>query len=194
MKGEQCDTALSAGLLGSEFTAAIAKLSGSKVTLCYQCHRCSSGCPISRFAMDDAPSKIIHAIRLGLKDMVLGSNTIWICASCKTCTARCPQGIDIAAVMDAARKISLREGFNPPEKDITIFYEEMLRMVKLTGRSFEPGLIGMLKLRTGNFTEDLGLGLTLLLKGKLPVLPHISSATPELNRLISRARKMEEGK
>ncbi|MBI4946909.1 MAG: 4Fe-4S dicluster domain-containing protein [Bacteroidetes bacterium] len=56
--------------------------------------------------MDYSPSQIIHAVRLGMIELVLNSNTIWLCASCETCTARCPQDVDIAKVMDAARIIA----------------------------------------------------------------------------------------
>ncbi len=55
--------------------------------------------------MDILPHRLIRAVHLGLKDEVIKSRTIWTCASCETCSTRCPNGIDIAHVMDAARQI-----------------------------------------------------------------------------------------
>ena len=77
---------------------------GQNVNLCFQCSKCGAGCPVE-YAMDYSPVQIIHAIRLGLDDLALTSRTIWLCASCETCTTRCPQNVEVAKVMDAAKII-----------------------------------------------------------------------------------------
>ncbi|MHC9538779.1 MAG: 4Fe-4S dicluster domain-containing protein [Vulcanimicrobiota bacterium] len=164
--------------------------SGSDIRLCYQCHKCSSGCPL-HFALEDQPSTLIHAITLGLRDLVISSSTPWLCASCKTCSTRCPQGIDVAKVMDVVRKVALQQGVESPCPDVDEFYRALLSSINVTGRSFEPLIIARLKMLTGNITEDLVLGFTMLRKGKLAIFPRISDNIGELRKIIKRCRKEE---
>lgn len=89
----------------------IEEMSGQNVLSCYQCGKCSAGCPMS-FAMDLLPNQIIRLVQLGLWDDILVSKTIWICASCFTCYARCPRGVDLSRVMEALRLLTLRKNVN----------------------------------------------------------------------------------
>lgn len=100
---------LSADDVKSDFIADLEELSGEKVLSCYQCGKCSAGCPMAD-AMDLLPNQIIRLVQLGQKEEVLNSTTIWICASCFTCEARCPKGIDLAKLMEALRVLLLRSG------------------------------------------------------------------------------------
>lgn len=86
--------------------------SGQNVNLCYQCKKCAAGCPVS-YAMDHTPAQLIHGMRLGMDDLVLNSKTMWLCASCETCTTRCPQDVDVAKVMDAVKITALHQGIKP---------------------------------------------------------------------------------
>lgn len=193
MSDAKCTLEITGTQINNVFVKDIIKKSGSNVRLCYQCHKCTAGCPIASFTMDDNPSTIIHSIRLGLKDKVLASNSIWICASCKACTSRCPQKIDVAKVMDEARKLAMKEGHIPKEKDICEFYNIMYQNICILGRMYEPGLIGFLKLKTGHYTKDLGLGWKMFWRGKLiPWHIPIGGNTGELKRIISRAEEQEE--
>jgi len=56
----------------------IEKLSQEKISTCYQCEKCTNGCPMT-FAMDILPHQIMHSIQLGLTDEVINSDTIWVC-------------------------------------------------------------------------------------------------------------------
>ena len=90
------------------FVDKVQELSGQNLLACYQCGKCSAGCPaVSQ--MDILPNQIIRFAQLGLKDELLASKAIWICASCMTCNARCPKGINIAEVIEALRQILLRK-------------------------------------------------------------------------------------
>lgn len=90
------------------FVAKVQELSGQNLLACYQCGKCSAGCPaVSQ--MDILPNQIIRYAQLGLKDELLQSKSIWICASCLTCNARCPKGINIAEIIEALRQILLRK-------------------------------------------------------------------------------------
>jgi heterodisulfide reductase subunit C len=90
------------------FVQKIEELSGQKLLVCYQCGKCSAGCPaVSQ--MDILPNQIIRFAQLGLKEELLESKSIWVCASCYTCNVRCPKGIKIAEVMEALRQVLLRK-------------------------------------------------------------------------------------
>jgi heterodisulfide reductase subunit C len=90
------------------FVGKVEELSGQNLLACYQCGKCSAGCPaVSQ--MDILPNQIIRYAQLGLKEELLESKSIWICASCFTCNARCPKGINIAEVIEALRQIQLRK-------------------------------------------------------------------------------------
>jgi heterodisulfide reductase subunit C len=90
----------------AEFIEKIESISGENLFACYQCGKCSAGCPnISE--MDILPNQIIRLLQLGQLNAAQ-SKTIWVCASCLMCTARCPRGVDLARVMEALRQVNLR--------------------------------------------------------------------------------------
>ena len=144
---------------------------GENVYLCYQCIKCTSGCPVAEF-FDWQPNQIMRALQLGQEDIALHSQTPWLCASCQTCTTRCPQGLDITAIMEFLTRESLARDIKPAIPEVNIFNEAFMREVRLWGRSYEVGLMAEMKLRTRHFTEDMDLGQKMLLKRKLPFLPH----------------------
>jgi heterodisulfide reductase subunit C len=106
------------------FVAKVEELSGQNLLACYQCGKCSAGCPAVS-EMDILPNQIIRFAQLGFKDELLKSKAIWICASCFTCNARCPKGINIAEVIEALRQILLRKR------------EDHLKVEKLTNKQKE---------------------------------------------------------
>ncbi|MCK5304011.1 MAG: 4Fe-4S dicluster domain-containing protein, partial [Candidatus Heimdallarchaeota archaeon] len=71
------------------------------------CGKCSAGCAFSNL-MEKTINHTMQLVQLGKKEKVLQSNTHWVCASCLTCTVRCPREIDVAAVMEAIREYTLR--------------------------------------------------------------------------------------
>jgi heterodisulfide reductase subunit C len=93
-----------------DFVKKIIELSGQVVTLCDQCGTCSGGCPVVA-EMDVTPSQLMKMSQLGIKD-ILDSKTIWLCASCYTCTIRCPRGLDVSKVAEALRQIILRQAID----------------------------------------------------------------------------------
>ncbi len=147
--------------------------SGQDVKDCYQCGKCSAGCPIAA-DMDLTPNQIMRLLQLGLVDEALKSGTIWLCASCETCTTRCPREVDLAAVMDALRNLAIREGIRSPERSVTLFNRIFLSIVKRYGRVFEMELIGMLNTFTLNFFKDVTKAPKLFFKGRLKLWPNFS--------------------
>jgi CoB--CoM heterodisulfide reductase subunit C len=86
---------------------------GEKVMRCFQCGTCTSDCPIARFSDTYRPRQIIRMAQLGLKDRVLKSDTLWLCASCFTCTDRCPQDVEVASVIRVLRNLAAEQGCMP---------------------------------------------------------------------------------
>jgi heterodisulfide reductase subunit B len=140
------------------------------VFLCYQCVKCTSGCPLAEF-LDWQPNQIMRALQLGQEDIALGAQTPWLCAACQTCTTRCPQGLDVAGIMEFLTREARARGLQPRVPAVEIFNQAFMREVRLWRRAYELGLMAEMKLRTGNLTGDLDLGLKMLWKRKLPFLP-----------------------
>ena len=101
---------ISKSLIEKEFVKKVEELSGQNLYLCYQCGKCSAGCPMAD-KMDFLPNNIIRLLQLGCEE-VLDSKTPWICASCFTCAVRCPRGVNIAKLMEALRLLRLRKNID----------------------------------------------------------------------------------
>ncbi len=101
-------TSISRKKIQDDFVKKIEEISGQKLLACYQCGKCSAGCPAVG-EMDILPNQVIRYAQLGLKDELLEAKSVWVCASCYTCNVRCPKGIKIAEVMEAVRQVLLRK-------------------------------------------------------------------------------------
>jgi heterodisulfide reductase subunit C len=155
------------------------KINGVPIQRCYHCRKCTAGCPLA-FAMEYNPNRIIKMIQLGMKKEVLSSSTIWLCASCETCITRCPNQVDIARMMDVLREMAIREGIGAKEKNVLIFHQAFLGCIKSRGRINEPLMMVKYKLKSGDLFSDMGMGIDMFLKGKLPL---ISPKTKDLRAL-----------
>ena len=115
---------------------------------CFQCRKCTNGCPAS-FAMDLFPDQIIRLAILGQTAEVLQSRTIWVCASCETCSTRCPNGVRIAELMDYFKELAVRAGVSPAQPTVEALHKTFLENLKLTGRVFEGGLLPAYSVKSG---------------------------------------------
>ncbi len=147
------------------------RIGGVPIQSCFHCRKCTAGCPVA-FAMEYNPNAVIKMIQMGMKDAVLGSSTIWLCASCETCVTRCPNEVDIARMMDTLREMAIEEGVTAGEKNLLKFHEAFLSNIKMGGRINEPMMLVHYKLKSGDYFSDMGLGLSMFMKGKIkPISP-----------------------
>jgi heterodisulfide reductase subunit C len=162
------------------------QMSGEKIQNCYQCQKCSAGCPVN-FAMDILPNQVFRHIQYGNREKVLTSKTIWLCASCYACSTRCPNSIDIAKVMDTLRSISLQSGAVSGQQNISMFHKFFLSLIKFSGRTYEPGF-GLYKMKTGGLGGMMGWALKLFVRGKIPIFPTFNGGK-DLKRLFNESGK-----
>lgn len=153
----------------------------SNLYLCYQCVRCSSGCPVAEH-MDFLPNQVMRAIQFN-DERVLEAKTPWICAACVTCSTRCPQGIDVAGVMDVLRIEARKRGIQPPVREVELFTQVFLKTIGVAGRLYEAGLMGMMNILTGRPLKDMDLGVPMILKGKIRLLPEFVRPPRKVKRV-----------
>lgn len=121
-------------------------LAGLRVQECYQCGKCTAGCPVAHL-MDVMPNQLLRMIQLGQLERAILSDAIWQCVSCQTCTTRCPQSVDCAGVMQTLRQLAVTGEFEAPaRRRLVIFYQAFLRNIRRNGRLNELELVGDFKL------------------------------------------------
>lgn len=166
-------------VISSHLAETIRKECGENAFLCYQCQKCSAGCPVVEH-FDLAPNQVMRAIQLGQKEMVLHSKTIWLCAMCETCATRCPHDINITKIMDVLKIMAKNEGIESKVPSVPLFYQAALRGIKRFGRMYEAGLMGEIYFRqmlSGqlNFQQvwknDMPMAWKMFKNGKLKIFP-----------------------
>jgi heterodisulfide reductase subunit B len=147
----------------------IQRETGDNVFLCYQCVKCTSGCPIVE-SFDMTPTQVIRSLQWD-DASVLESKAIWQCASCYTCSTRCPMEIDVTGVMRALTLESKRRGIEPAIPDVDRFNTAFAKVVKLFGRVHEMSLIGLFNLMRRQPLGDWRTGVEMIKRGRLRFLP-----------------------
>jgi len=185
------ETVTSAGKLSSSFLEEAKKKSGEDLSLCYQCLKCTAGCPTAPY-MDIRPNSIIRMIQMGKKKEVLGSSAIWFCVYCQTCGTRCPNKIHIGVLMDALREMAMEEGIEAKEKNIHLFHEAFIQSVRRGGRAHEVTMLMDYMLRSKDLMKDsLVPGVKLFFKGKFPLLPSLIKGRDEIKKIFERCTKVK---
>ncbi len=165
----------------------IESLSGQTISACFQCEKCTNGCPVA-FAMDIVPHRVIRMANYGTIGPLLHCATIWVCSSCETCTTRCPNNIDIAHVMDTLRQVSMKEGkVMPTQHDAPIFHKEFLASIQRSGRINELDMITRYTLKSegiGGMIKQAGMGIKMLTRGRFKLLPEKATAKSEVKTIF----------
>jgi len=171
----QFDRGSGAVMCDPGFAEQVRKESRVAFDRCYLCLTCTLGCPMAKY-MDYPPNELVRMVQFGLKKEVLGCSTIWICASCESCIARCPNDVNIPHLMDVLHQMALREGIKPREPHVKKFHDAFLDPVKRFGRQHEGLMSAEHFMRSRDFSVKTlkvaaGLGMGMVTKGKLKLLP-----------------------
>ena len=159
---------------------------GENLRHCIQCGVCSATCPLS-FYMDYTPRRLINLAREGFKKEVLGSFTIWLCASCYACRTECSKDIHVTDVMYLLKRRAIEEGVYPRRFPTPVLAREFSRMIFTFGRINETFLVADLFLRTNwfRFLSMIGLGLNLMRTGRMTYLPDSIKGRAELRKVLT---------
>jgi heterodisulfide reductase subunit C len=168
---------------------------------CFQCRKCTSGCPVA-FAMDLFPDEVIRFVILGQRDKVLTCQTIWVCAGCETCTTRCPNEVKIAELMDRLKEMALEENLSCPQPQVKNLHQTFLNNIRKHGRVFETTLLptywlksGKLyrKFADGSWQGEARLGWKMLKKGRMPLRPGRIEAKKTIKRILAGPQPKRKG-
>jgi len=182
-----------AGAVAEEsLTVALLRQTGVEAARCYQCGKCSAGCPLVN-DMDITSSGVMRMLQTedpALEREVLRSEAIWLCASCEMCISRCPMQVDIPKVMDFMRQRSLARGMQNRKaaRSIVAFHRSFLDIVRATGRSYEIGMVADYKMRSGKLWQDVMLAPAMFFKGKLPLLPEMVKGASGIRRIFAKSK------
>jgi len=165
---------------------------GRKVKECLQCGTCSASCPTSH-AMDYSPREIVAALRAGLIERVLGSNTVWLCTSCYSCTVRCPAGIPFTDVMYELKRLGVERGLNGRDDSTAAMAKAFVNSIDRHGRNHEPEIIRNFYLHTRPWKAvgQMGLAWRLLRRGRLALRAHNIRGLEGLRKMLAAIQDKE---
>jgi heterodisulfide reductase subunit C len=170
----------------------IEEMTGVDVGVCFQCKKCSNGCPMSSLA-DMPTSEILRRLHFGMGEELLDSDMIWTCASCEICSNRCPMGIDVAAVIDALKALSIAMNAKTPKGNPRLLNALMLKSIRKHGRTYDLGFISLHNMATPSVMfKNLGKFPTLLFKGKLALLPNRRGNRKLVKQIFDNLKDKEE--
>jgi len=173
---------------GSGLKDAVEKICGVDLSVCFQCKKCSSGCSVAKLTQA-RPSELMRQLHLGAGNELLESDLIWTCASCEICSARCPMGIDVAAVIDSLRLLALQRGASRPAGNVPLFNRAFLKTVEMFGRSYEMGMVAAYKVGTGKWRNDVEKFPAMLQKRNISLLPPRVGDRKTVGRIFKRSKQ-----
>lgn len=174
------------------FAELVARESGQPIEACYQCGKCTAGCPLAS-AMDLKPNQVIRAVQLGLKSVLLDCDAVWHCSGCETCYSRCPRNIDMSKVNKALSRLCAVTGHKPKDHAVATFHRAFMESVGRWGRAHEVEVLSLTKLRDASQRfKDIALGASLFEHGRLALLPSWVRRSREVRRLIAEDEERAE--
>jgi heterodisulfide reductase subunit C len=162
--------------------------SGKDILKCIQCGTCSATCPVFRYNPRGNPRKIIAKALLGLKEEVIHSDMIWLCAKCQSCIVKCHKDVSPGEIISAIRTIAIREGARGAGvRHAKAFAFDIYRFGKLN-----EATLPLVTLRH-RIVKMIPLALKMLIRGKLPSpLPKRAKNMQQVRSLFDRFDK-EQG-
>jgi heterodisulfide reductase subunit C len=148
--------------------------------------------------MDAPPTRLIRWLQLGEEGRALAAQSIWDCVACQTCSARCPQEVDCASVLDTLRQIAFeRNTVAPARLRIVAFQQAFLDNIRRNGRLNELELTASFKMRAFRHDhaieplfQDASLAPQLRKRGKL----HLKAERVQDRAVVQRIfQKCERG-
>jgi len=166
---------------------------GENTAKCYQCKRCTVGCPVAEFG-DLHPAQIMRAVQLGDVERAVRARFVWLCTGCQTCSTRCPQGIDVAGVMDELRMVARERGLVRKDAPFANILKLNLDSMKRWGRLYEVELVALDKItRPSALFADLPTSLRIVAKGKVNLVPKFGDIR-QMRRMAKVARRIDESR
>ncbi|MBI5489841.1 MAG: 4Fe-4S dicluster domain-containing protein [Deltaproteobacteria bacterium] len=167
----------------STLAAEIRRRTGLNPAKCYQCGKCSAGCPMAEETRL-RPHDILRLVQRGRRDRLFADDSIWLCLTCETCSARCPNEVGPARIIDALRELALESGEGAPPRAIRALHESFLKQIRRHGRIFEFGMIAGFKLRSGKLFADVGKMPATMKRGKLALSPRNIAGVGDVRRIF----------
>lgn len=172
--------------------ADVAAQTGIRVASCYQCLRCTNGCPVAAL-MDLKPHEVVRLAQFQRDEELLESASPWICLSCEMCSTYCPNEIDVAGLMNHLKNTVVSSQGKPALHEVAAFHEAFLDVLERYGRMNDFELMGRFKWKTllhqgppgrKEMLEDLSLAWSLLKRGRLALLPGKAEGAGEIRRFM----------
>jgi heterodisulfide reductase subunit C len=132
----------------------------------------------------------------GFKEEILNSTTIWLCASCYSCTCECPREIKITDVMYALKQEAIAQGVFPQRFPLPVLAREFFRSVMKTGRNSEGPLMVKVFMKSnplGMLRNSL-LGLRLLRTGRMSLREEGMRNPGVIQTLLAACKQAEGGR
>ena len=166
---------------------------GDKIRNCLQCGTCTGSCPVSD-AMDITPRETVALFRAGLLTEILHSRTIWICASCYSCTVRCPVGIRVTDSLYALKRIAMEKKIYPDKFPVYALSKAFIKNIYRYGRNYELGLGISFFLRSDykKLFGNMGVGWSMISRGRMGLIPKKIKKIDEVRAIIDKANQLGE--
>ena len=167
---------------------------GHKIKVCLQCGTCSGACPVS-YAMDITPRQMVALFRAGRIEDILHSSAIWLCASCYSCTVRCPAGIRVTDSLYALKRIAMEKHIYPSGFHVHNLSKFFTNNIFRYGRNYELGLGFRYFFSTDivKLFSNFGFGLSMMRKGRLGAFPRKLRRVGQIRAIIRKANEFGEG-
>jgi heterodisulfide reductase subunit C len=179
------------GTITEEFLKSVRSMpQGQKIDQCLQCGTCTASCPSSS-AMQYPPRAVLAALRAGMLDQVISSHTVWLCASCYSCTVRCPAGIPLTEIMYEIKRMGIRKGLLDKHSNGVAMAETFVGLIHKYGRSADAELIARYILRTqpASALSMIPLGWKLLRKGRISLRTDRVAGIAQLRKMLAAMEK-----